>query len=139
MAFNNASGIGNTEGFRKAWEAKGGKVVESVVYEPNQPSYRSELQKVLAANPDVIVTGSYLADTTIIMREWYQTGQHVKWIMPGWAASPDLVKALGAEVVEGVISVELDLERERSLVQGVSTRPIRRRRASPARPTSMRR
>lgn len=106
MAFNNASGVGNTEGFRKAWEAKGGKVLESVVYEPNQPSYRSELQKVLAANPDVIVTGSYLADTTIIMREWFQSGQPVKWIMPGWAASPDLIKAVGPNVVEGVISVD---------------------------------
>jgi branched-chain amino acid transport system substrate-binding protein len=106
MAFNNASGIGNTEGFRKAWEAKGNKVVASVVYEPNQPSYRSELQKILSANPDVIVTGSYLADTTIIMREWYQTGQPVKWIIPGWAANPDLVKAVGPDVVEGVISVD---------------------------------
>lgn len=106
MAFNNASGIGNTEGFRKAWEAKGGKVVENVVYEPNQPTYRSELQRVLAANPDVIVTGSYLPDTTIIMREWFQSGQPVKWIMPGWAASPDLVKAVGADVLEGVISVD---------------------------------
>jgi branched-chain amino acid transport system substrate-binding protein len=106
MAFNNASGIGNTEGFRKAWEAKGNKVVESVVYEPNQPTYRSELQRVLAANPDVIVTGSYLPDTTIIMREWFQSGQPVKWIMPGWAASPDLVKAVGADVLEGVISVD---------------------------------
>ncbi|HEX2240485.1 MAG TPA: ABC transporter substrate-binding protein [Actinomycetota bacterium] len=106
MAFNNASGIGNTEGFRKAWEAKGNKVVASVVYEPNQPTYRSELQKVLAANPDVIVTGSYLADSTIILREWYQSGQPVKWVMPGWAASPDLVKATGPDVVEGIISVD---------------------------------
>jgi len=78
MAFNNASGIGNTEGFAKAWKAKGGEVVESVVYEPNQASYRSELMKVLAANPDVIVTGSYIADTTIILREWFQTGQPVQ-------------------------------------------------------------
>jgi len=106
MAFNNASGIGNTEGFRKAWEAKGNKVVANVVYEPNQASYRSELQKILAANPDVIVTGSYLSDTTIIMREWFQSGQPVKWIIPGWAANPDLVKATGPEVVEGVISVD---------------------------------
>lgn len=106
MAFNNASGIGNTEGFRKAWEAKGGKVLEAVVYEPNQTSYRSELQKVLASNPDVIVTGSYLADTTIIMREWFQSGAQTKWIMPGWAASPDLVKAVGPDVLEGVISVD---------------------------------
>ena len=106
MAFNNASGIGNTEGFRKAWEAKGGQVVESVVYEPKQATYRSELQKVLAAKPDVIVTGSYLADTTIILREWYQSGEDVKWIIPGWAANSDLVAALGNDVTEGIISVE---------------------------------
>lgn len=106
MAFNNASGIGNTEGFRKAWEAKGGKVVENVVYEPNQPSYRAELQKVLAAKPDVIVMGSYLADTTIILREWFQTGETTKFIIPAWAANPELVKALGPEVTEGIFSVD---------------------------------
>ncbi|MGO4389559.1 ABC transporter substrate-binding protein [Microvirga sp. 2YAF29] len=105
MAFNNASGIGNVEGFRKAWEAKGNKILASVVYEPNQASYRSELQKVLAADPDVIVMGSYLADTTIILREWYQSGQPVKFVMPGFAANPDLAKALGPDVVEGIIGV----------------------------------
>ena len=106
MAFNNASGIGNAEGFKRAWEKKGGKLVGSVVYEPNRPSYRTELQQILAAKPDVIVTGSYVPDSTIILREWYQSGQDVKWILPGWAANPDLIKALGNEVVEGVISVD---------------------------------
>lgn len=106
MAFNNASGIGNTEGFKKAWTAKGGEVVSEVVYEPKQASYRSELMQILATQPDVIVTGSYVGDTTIILREWYQTGQPVKWIIPGWAANSDLVAALGADVVEGIISVD---------------------------------
>lgn len=106
MAFNNASGVGNTEGFRKAWEGKGGKVIEAVVYEPNQSSYRSELTKVLAAKPDVIVTGSYIADTTILLREWYQTGQPTAWVIPGWAANPELIKAVGPDVAEGIISVE---------------------------------
>jgi len=106
MAFNNASGLGNVNGFKKAWEARGNKVVAEVVYEPNRPSYRSELQKILDAKPDVIVTGSYLPDTTIILREWFQAGAENKWILPGWAAGPDLIKALGNEVCEGLISVE---------------------------------
>lgn len=103
MAFNNASGIGNTEGFKKSW---GGEIVGDVVYEPKRPSYRSELQQVMASNPDVIVMGSYLPDTTIILREWFQLGGKNKWIIPGWAANDKLVEALGAEVCEGVISVE---------------------------------
>lgn len=106
MAFNNASGLGNVEGFTRVWNERGGKVVAHVTYEPNRPSYRSELQKILAAKPDVIVTGSYLPDTTIILREWYQAGATNKWIIPGWAANPDLIKALGAEVCEGIISVD---------------------------------
>lgn len=106
MAFNNASGIGNTEGFKKAWAKKGGKVAASVVYEPNRPSYRTELQQVLSHKPDVVVMGSYLPDSTIILREWYQSGQDVKWILPAWAANPELVKALGNEVVEGVIAID---------------------------------
>lgn len=106
MAFNNASGLGNTEGFAAAWKAMGKDLVGSVVYEPNRPSYRSELQSVLRAKPDVIVTGSYLADTTIILREWYQAGVDTKWIIPGWAANADLIKALGPQVTEGIISVE---------------------------------
>jgi branched-chain amino acid transport system substrate-binding protein len=106
MAFNNASGLGNTEGFKRAWQAKGNQVVAEVVYEPNQPSYRAELQRVLQARPDVIVMGSFLPDTTIILREWFQSGETTKWIIPGWAANPQLVQALGNEVVEGVISVD---------------------------------
>ena len=133
MAFNNASGIGNTEGFKKVWEPKHGKVVASIVYEPSRPSYRTELQQILSAKPDVIVTGSYLPDSTIILREWYQTGQDVKWIMPGWAANADLVKALGNEVVEGVIAVDaisnegaasykhLDAEYQKAMGKSVST------------------
>ncbi|CAK7019514.1 ABC transporter substrate-binding protein [Kerstersia gyiorum] len=106
MAFNNASGRGNTDGFIKAWEAKGGKVLANVVYEPNRSSYRSELQKVLATDPDVIVMGSYLPDTTIILREWFQSGAENAWIIPGWAANPELVQALGQEVTDGIISVD---------------------------------
>lgn len=103
MAYNNASGIGNVDGFAKAWDTD---LVERVVYEPKRPSYRSEIQKILAADPDVVVMGSYLPDTTIILREWYQMGGKNAWIIPGWAANPKLVEALGPEVTEGVISVE---------------------------------
>ena len=106
MAFNNASGRGNTEGFAKAWKATG-KVVASVVYEPNQASYRSEIQEILAADPDLIVMGSYLPDTTIILREWYQMGGTNKWIIPGWAANPKLVENVGAEPLAGVFAVDM--------------------------------
>lgn len=112
MAFNNASGLGLTEGFAKAWKEMGNDIVEKVVYEPNQPSYRSELMKVLSARPDAIVTGSYYADTTIFMREWFQTGQKVRWVIPGHATTPEFIKAVGPAVSEGILTADLVVSKD---------------------------
>ncbi|CAN7356519.1 ABC transporter substrate-binding protein [Bosea sp. LjRoot9] len=105
MAFNNGSAVGIADSFEKAWADRGNKIVERVIYEPNQSSYRSELQRVLAAKPDCVVTGSYLTDTTIILKDWYQSGATNKWMAPSWAVNSDLVKALGNDVSEGLMSV----------------------------------
>jgi branched-chain amino acid transport system substrate-binding protein len=112
MAFNNASGLGLTEGFAAAWKEMGHELVEKVVYEPNQPSYRSELMKVLAARPDAIVTGSYYADTSIIMREWFQTGQKTRWVIPGHATTPEFIKAVGPTVAEGILTADLVADKD---------------------------
>lgn len=105
MAFNNSTFVGQANYFKSAWEANGGKVSEFVIYEPNQSSYRTELARVLATKPDVISLSAYRPDATIILKEWYQTGQECKFIMPGWTANEDLVKALGKEAMEGIISI----------------------------------
>jgi branched-chain amino acid transport system substrate-binding protein len=105
MSFNNSTFVGLGNHFRQDWEAKGGRVAAAVVYEPNQTSYRTELNRILAARPDVVVLNSYTPDATIILREWYQSGQDCKFIMPGWSASEELVRALGPRVTEGIISI----------------------------------
>ena len=46
-------GLGGT--FSEAWEAKGGEIGESVLYDPEQPSYDSEAGQIVAGNPDTIV------------------------------------------------------------------------------------
>ncbi len=105
MAFNNSTFVGQANYFKSAWEANGGKVSAFVIYEPNQSSYRTELARVLASKPDVISLSAYRPDATIILKEWYQSGQDCKFIMPGWTANEDLVKALGKEATEGLISI----------------------------------
>lgn len=106
MAFNNPSGRGNTREFARVFSETGGKVMAEVVYNPEQSTYRAELEQALAGSPDAIVMGSYLPDTTIVLKEWFQLfGDDVKWIAPAWAVNADLVSALGADVVEGVYGV----------------------------------
>lgn len=107
MAFNNSTFVGQANYFRDAWKQGGGDVSAFVIYEPNQTTYRTELNKVLATKPDVISLSAYRPDATIILKEWFQTGQDCKFIMPGWTANEDLVKALGKEATEGIISISM--------------------------------
>ncbi len=94
------------DAFKGAWAATGGTVAAAVIYEPYRSSYRAELQQVLAAKPDVIVLGAFLPEATTILREWRREPADITWIIPGWAANPELVKACGPELTEGVISVD---------------------------------
>jgi branched-chain amino acid transport system substrate-binding protein len=84
----------------------GNKLVGEVVYEPNQPSYQSELQKALAGDPEVIVLGAYVPDTTLIVRGAFQLGSKVRFIGPGYAVNTKLVQSLGVEATEGLMAVD---------------------------------
>lgn len=106
IAINNPSGIGNVTEFKKYFESEGGTVVEEVVYNANQSSYRSEVETVLDAEPEIVVMGSYAPDATIVLKEWYQTGVEMKWLGPAFAINQQLIDALGSDVVEGVLAVD---------------------------------
>lgn len=103
MAFNNDVQIASTTIFRTAWEKTGNKLAGSVVYEPNRTSYAAELQRVLAGKPDLIVISGYVPDTTILLREAFEAGNTAPIVIPGWAWGPAVQKALGPEVLEGLI------------------------------------
>jgi branched-chain amino acid transport system substrate-binding protein len=106
MAFNNASGRGVTGGAKSAWEKMGRKLVAEVVYEPNRPSYRSEIQRVLAADPEAIIMGAFLPDMTVIVREVRQAGSDVKFIAPAFAATQKLIDDLGPEMTNGILTTD---------------------------------
>src|SRR5690606_20208901 len=105
MAFNNATMLAQGQNFQKTWEEGGGEVLDLIAYEPNQTSYRTELDRILSKGPDIISASAYLPDLTIILREWYQSGIPCKFICPGWSANATLASSLGAEVVDGILSV----------------------------------
>ena len=103
MAFNNDVQIASTSIFRTAWGKTGNKLAGSVVYEPSRTSYNAELQQVLAGKPDLIVVSGYVPDITIILREAFEAGNTAPIVIPGWAWGPAVQKALGPEVLEGLI------------------------------------
>jgi branched-chain amino acid transport system substrate-binding protein len=54
-ARNDSYGEGLADRFSEAWEAKGGEIGESVLYDTEQPSYDSEARQITSGNPDTIV------------------------------------------------------------------------------------
>lgn len=106
LALNNPATAPHAEGFRREWTAAGGSLADFVMYEPNRTSYRSELQQVLRSSPDGIILSGYAPDGVIIIRDWFQTGSKMKWVMPGFAANAQFMAALGQEATEGIVVVE---------------------------------
>jgi branched-chain amino acid transport system substrate-binding protein len=106
LARNDPSALGNIEAFTEEFEADGGQVIEALTYNPEQSDYTSVVKKALAANADVIVNSTYTPEMTVLLKNWYQTGQDAKWLGPAWAVNETLAESVGEDVVEGVYAVD---------------------------------
>jgi branched-chain amino acid transport system substrate-binding protein len=103
LQFNNDSAASQVAGFAETWQKLGHPAPpKPIIYEAKRPTYQGELQDALRDNPDFLVLASYLEDSIVLVREWYQSGFDAKLIMPYWAANADLIKALGKDATQGI-------------------------------------
>ena len=77
---NNAYGKGLADVFKKNFESYGGKVLASVPYEADKPSYRGEVEKAIAGNPDAIFMVSYPVDGNKQIVEAVEAGYQGKFL-----------------------------------------------------------
>jgi branched-chain amino acid transport system substrate-binding protein len=106
LLLNNPYGITLGDTFADRFQKAGGKVTGKVVYNPNQSSYRSEIQEALAGKPEVILFGGYTPDGILIFKEWFQLGLPGTWIGPGFAFNQQFISSIGQQAAEGIIVVE---------------------------------
>jgi branched-chain amino acid transport system substrate-binding protein len=106
LLLNNPYGITLGDTFAERFQKAGGKVTGKVVYNPNQSSYRSEIQQALAGKPEVILFGGYTPDGILIFKEWFQLGLPGTWIGPGFAFNQQFIGSIGQQAAEGIIVVE---------------------------------
>jgi len=71
---NNDYGKGLEEGFRKDFEALGGKVLVSESFEQGNKDFRSQLAKVKNAKPDFIFAPAYPAEAGPLLRQRKEMG-----------------------------------------------------------------
>lgn len=93
------------EAFRQRFSEKGGKVTNFITYNEDQTTFRTEVTRVFADNPDFIHISGYEPDITAILKAAYQLGMTGRFLVPGFAVSPELIKNAGP-AAEGILLVE---------------------------------
>ncbi|MDR1534802.1 MAG: ABC transporter substrate-binding protein [Planctomycetota bacterium] len=86
--------------------AKGIEVVADEGYQPTDKDFKSQLTKVKALEPDVIVLGSYYTDAAIILRQARDLGIKATYIASSSVHSPALF-TIGGDAVEGLITLSV--------------------------------
>ncbi len=82
----------------------GGEMLDLTYYNPNQPSYRAEVEKVFGRKPGGVFMPALLPDFTAIAKEVYRAGFNSKIYTLSIAGDSEgrFVKNVGAEVAEGI-------------------------------------
>jgi ABC-type branched-chain amino acid transport systems, periplasmic component len=102
LYLNNAYGQGLSSEFANAFTKLGGTVTQNVVYNPSQPSYRSEVSAALSPAPDALFLIGYPGDGTTIAREWISAGGPQKFLLPDGLESQDFVNDVGVQYMKNV-------------------------------------
>jgi branched-chain amino acid transport system substrate-binding protein len=82
----------------------GRTVTASLIYNPEQPSYRAEVERVFGSKPDAVYCFGLLPDFVSIMKEVYRGGFDIPVTALSIAADAEgkFVQAVGAQVAEGI-------------------------------------
>lgn len=106
MYINNDFGNGVAPDTKRAIEKLGGSVAGMVPYAENQPSYRSDVQKALAMNPDALILIGLSQDGTAVLREWFALGGTPNVILHNTMRSPDVLKNVGEKFLEKAVGID---------------------------------
>ena len=101
---NDAYGQVLANSFRRAWEAKGGRLTGGpVLYDPDQPSYTSEAERIVAGDPDAYVIADFpetyaRMGAGLVRTEGFDAA---KLFVTDGLAGEELPKSIPGEALEG--------------------------------------
>ncbi len=108
LAQQNPFVISMIEPFKTEMAKLGGTVIDVVLYNPEQASYRAEVEKAFGSEPDGVFCLSLLTDFVGISKEVYRGGFHSRILALGTGADADgaFIKSVPAEVAEGIHHIQ---------------------------------
>ncbi|NMN58224.1 MULTISPECIES: ABC transporter substrate-binding protein [unclassified Xanthobacter] len=108
LAQQNPFVVAMIEPFKAEFAKLGGKVLDVVMYNPDQPSYRSEVEKAFGGDPDAVFCLSLLTDFVSIAKEVYRGGFKSKIVALSIGADAEgkFLQAVGPEVANGIYHLQ---------------------------------
>jgi branched-chain amino acid transport system substrate-binding protein len=106
MALQTPFAVPFGDNFMGTLRAGGVTITDSLTYEDKKPSYRSELTRVLATTPDLIMLEGYAPDSAVIAKELYRLGYKGAALGPAFAINAKFIEAAGLEVAEGIWAID---------------------------------
>jgi len=94
------------DNFTATVKSAGLTVTDSLIYEDKKASYRSEITRVLATNPELIMLLGYTPDSVVMAKELFRAGYKGAVLGPAFAINAKFVEGAGAEVAEGVWAID---------------------------------
>lgn len=100
--------LSTVQPFADRFKEKGGKILDIVYFNPNQASYRAEVEKIFSKNPDAVFVPSYINEFSAIVKEAYRSGYESKLYTFSHAADSGgkFVQNVGKQAAEGVNHVQ---------------------------------
>ena len=92
--------------FRQAAAKLGTDIAAEVAYNDNQPSYRAEVTRALAAKPESLLLIGFPKDAVTIVREWLSLGGPNKVALNNSMRTMDFVNGVGARFVEDFFGMD---------------------------------
>ena len=99
---NNPYGKGLSDIFSSTFESLGGSCGAQVPHEQEQPSYKSEIDKAIGNEPDVIVAMSYPKSAAVYLRELIEGGYSGDFMFVDGTKNQDMFDELGVAQFEGM-------------------------------------
>jgi len=108
LAQQNPFVVSMIEPFKAEMAKQGGQVLDVVQYNPDQASYRAEVEKAFGPEPDGVFCLALLTDFVAISKEVYRGGFKSKILALGTGADADgaYLKSVAPEVAEGIHHIQ---------------------------------
>ncbi|WP_397544410.1 ABC transporter substrate-binding protein [Roseovarius salis] len=94
------------EPIERSFAEYGVELAEVIEFTPGKPSYRSEVQEALAADPDGIVLVAAPEESARVMTNAFQSGYDGQWFVTQDQTNAEYIELAGADLVQGTYGLE---------------------------------